>query len=137
MASLHREWAASAHTELREQVVPVISLDLFFAERSVKPDLIKIDVEQHEREVVASLRAIAQQSHPDLIIELLGDVRESSLVNDLECEYGYATYYISNLALHRVDATRPLPYVPGYYNFLFTRRPLDELRQRLPIPVEA
>ena len=69
MASLHREWAASAHTELREQVVPVISLDLFFAERSVKPDLIKIDVEQHEREVVASLRAIAQQSHPDLIIE--------------------------------------------------------------------
>jgi FkbM family methyltransferase len=132
-SSLHSEWASRFDPMPQKLSVPMITLDEFFADRPITPDLIKIDVEQHERDVFCGMRQLLEETHPDIVVEIVGDNREGSLVQEIRATYGYRAYYIQRV-LQRVEGN-VLPYVTNNYNFLFTRRTSEELRYRLPIDV--
>jgi len=50
--------------------VEVVSLDSYFLSRGIIPQLIKIDVEGHEKTVVEGGRELIKKHHPDLLIEI-------------------------------------------------------------------
>jgi FkbM family methyltransferase len=63
--------------------IPTISLDDFFAEIGVIPDMVKIDVEGHEEEVVEGGRRIISNPSVAIIIETHSDIlRERAIDND-------------------------------------------------------
>jgi FkbM family methyltransferase len=132
-SSLHSEWASRFDPTPQKLRVPMTSLDEFFADGAVRPDLIKIDVEQHEREVFCGMRQLLEETRPDIVVEIVGDNREGSLVQEIRATYGYHAYYIEHV-LRRVEGNE-LPYVTNNYNYLFTRRTSEELRHRLPLDV--
>jgi FkbM family methyltransferase len=127
-ASLHADWAGADAAQIN---VCVERLDVLLP---CPPDLIKVDVEQHEQAVIDGLAGVLAHARPDLIVELVGsEAHRIGVATRLVDTYGYCAYYIAR-QLHR---TRPesLPYEPGFFNFLFTTRPADELRRLVRMPV--
>ena len=61
------EWISQATV----RSIPTISLDGYFAESPVRPNIVKIDVEGAESLVVKGMRQIVQQSRPIVIMEYL------------------------------------------------------------------
>lgn len=59
---------SGAKTE-RSVVVPVTTLDAFFASRSQQPHFVKIDVEGHELNVLRGARRVLETHRPTLLVE--------------------------------------------------------------------
>ncbi len=119
--------------------VPLLTLDEFVTRPGVRPpDLVKIDVEGHEREVVAGMTTLLRDSAPTLLIEFDGPDRASALaradaVIELLNPYGYDTaelassYQSDDFAVVHLVA-RPVPrrrnhYLPG--ERLLALRPVE------------
>lgn len=132
MASLHLNWIAQ-RPRVYEMRVPVVRLDAVLPR---PPDIAKLDIEQHERAAVAGLARHLQSNRPDLLIELVGpEAHRVGVAQLLVGSYGYDMYYIAE-ELHRVLPSA-LPYRDGFFNFLFTVKPADELRSILSLPIDA
>jgi len=99
--------------------VQVRSLDGLLSGRV--PDLIKIDVEGHHREVLAGASATIYSGSPSLIVELeTGQFRQKSAesFDFLVQACGYRAYWIERGALARVEAFPPTDF-EGTANVVF------------------
>ena len=113
----------------REIKINTISLDDYFKEEfflnKYRIDLIKLDVELYESTVLAGSQAILQKYRPDIICEVLPDethtidlrIANREAIQDILCQFGYISYWISNQGLVKEDV------IQGHYplsNYLFT-----------------
>src|SRR5205807_1696096 len=99
------------------------------------PCIIKIDVEQWEEHVLAGMTSFVHAHAPDILIELLGKSRESLAIRAFIDQHGYRVFYVENVV--RAVPIDDLPYVDGFYNFLFTTKSASELATMLPVRVIA
>lgn len=134
-ATLHRDWLSLAHIQSFAVVpVEVVALDVFFeAQADPLPDLVKIDVEGHEREVLDGMRMIIAANHPDMIMELIGAERSLEIIGQLTSQWGYRVFFIG-------DGLHELPYGAAppegeLHNFLFTRRSIGALQTMVQMPI--
>jgi FkbM family methyltransferase len=131
MASLHPNWVAQRQAS--EMRVPIVRLDTILTR---PPDIVKLDIEQHERAALSGLARHLRSSRPDLLIELVGpEAHRGGIAEWLVGSYGYDVYYIAE-GLHRV-LPRALPYRDGFFNFLFTVKPGGDLQASTSLQVEA
>ncbi|WP_281182266.1 FkbM family methyltransferase [Micromonospora humi] len=76
-------------------LVPMVTLDEIIARTELsRVDLIKIDVEGHERDVLAGANETIARHRPDLILEYDFSERDTHLIDDL-CRLGYDVYVLS------------------------------------------
>ena len=130
-ARLHRSSSDQMHTLNRaflqetgspilgEEHVRTVSIDDFADARGLLPDLIKIDVEGHEREVLAGAVDVLERLRPTLLIEMGRASSDGVLFGEL-IGRGYRASLLAEtaIAVRTVDAylsTRR----PGFENYLF------------------
>jgi FkbM family methyltransferase len=91
--------------------------------------LLKVDIEGAE-DLFIQGAAHTLSHRPDLIIELLGDARQSGMIKKLCDQFGYHAYFIRGLQIEHVvqDDGRDSP---AEYNWLFSRSDPATLTQRL------
>lgn len=98
LSSLEVENKEDNETEAIIYEVKTDTLDNFIAEKNIKPDLIKIDVEGHELSVLKGAENFISQHYPTLIIEI--EQRHHKVINiesvfESFKEKGYNCYYYS------------------------------------------
>lgn len=99
------------------QRVPMIALDSWARERQISTvDLVKIDVEGHERDVLAGMPTILSR-RPDLIIEILDD-DTADAVRTVAAEHDYHHYLLTPVGPIRTEQIAPHVCL----NHLLTRR---------------
>jgi FkbM family methyltransferase len=87
--------------------VPIVTLDGVCADRELRPDVVKIDVEGFEGEVLEGFVATLNDSPPRLLlVELVPDSRSHAFVLELLSRHGYRARRIledgSDVPLHSV-----------------------------------
>jgi FkbM family methyltransferase len=70
VSSLRADHVARYGGGVAKVTVPGISLDSLVAERGLRPDLVKVDVEGHERAVLAGAERTLAERRPTLLIEV-------------------------------------------------------------------
>lgn len=96
---LHGVGTATAHISTDQEptdglLVDRVSLDEFLGARpGLVPDLVKIDVEGHELDVLAGMRATLADHGPTLLVELHG---EAAPVVDVLLDAGYAVSIVGS-----------------------------------------
>jgi len=122
-------------TEVQTQEVQTVTLDGYFFERGIVPNLLKIDVEGHEAEVLKGGSQLLQQYHPRILMECETRHLKTGSVSDIlqmMLEWGYRGYFILDGKLHGVEAFDPASHqqesegrfweAPGYVNnFVFEK----------------
>ncbi len=132
-SSLSREWAAGVGLT-GTLSVNLWSLDEYFRTSELPtPDLVKIDVEQHEVSVFQGMADIIARRQPNIIVELLGESRRAGIIDTAIETWGYDVYYIAH-ELQRMERDDGR-YQHPFYNFLFTTREPAELAATIPLPV--
>jgi FkbM family methyltransferase len=91
--------------------------------------LLKVDIEGAE-DLFIQGAAYALSLRPDLIIELLGDARQSGMVKKLCDQFGYHAYFIRGLQIEHVEQDDGRD-SPAEYNWLFSASDPTRLTQRL------
>jgi FkbM family methyltransferase len=128
-ASLDPTWASGP-----QKNVEVLRFDEYALSRSLHgPCVIKIDVEQWEEHALAGMASFVDAHTPDILIELLGKSRQSRFIRGFIEYHRYRVYYVENVV--RAVSLDDLPYVHGFYNFLFTIKSASELATILPVRV--
>jgi len=98
LSSLEVENKEDNETEAIIYEVKTDTLDNFIAEKNIKPDLIKIDVEGHELSVLKGAEGFINENHPTLIIEIEQrhhkDINVKSVFESFK-QKGYDCYYYS------------------------------------------
>jgi FkbM family methyltransferase len=126
--------------------VPVVSIDDMVAASGPLAErmTIKIDVEGYESSVLDGMERTLERPgrRPDIIMEFLGRAIEQERVIERVIGHGLDVYYIGPSAMTRLRATGDLGPVHtlGYWNFLLTSRPPDEvseLSSRAGVPLRV
>ncbi len=66
--------------EVVEVEVPVLSFSTFYRQHNLGPiDLVKIDVEEHEYEVLESMFPLIEKFKPNMLIEIIGEERAKKI----------------------------------------------------------
>jgi len=89
--------------------VQTLRLDTLYRQQKLAPNLVKIDVEEHEANVLKSMREILSECAPDIIIEAINlDITHEC--TDILNEHGYKYFCIdeSTLSINSVDAIVPI-----------------------------
>jgi len=89
--------AAAVATEVRAVDVEVITLDSFCAEESLRPALVKIDVEGFEHEVLLGAREVLATHRPIVMVEVQ---RHAEAIFDLLRSVGYELYRADGARVH-------------------------------------
>ena len=93
--------------------------------------VVKIDVEGHERSTLEGMERTLRSRgrRPDIIIEFLGHAIEHEQMIERAISYGLDVYYIGPTSITPLRTTTDLGPVQilGYFNFLLTSRPTDEI----------
>lgn len=93
-------------SELTSQTVPMVALDSWASTAHVdKVDLVKIDVEGHERDVLAGMSTLLT-SRPDLIIEVL-DEATATAVREIAARHGYDHYLLTPVGPIKTEQIAP------------------------------
>jgi hypothetical protein len=81
--------AASANvaSQIAPVTVPIVTLDDFCRERSLRPQFVKIDVEGFELEVLRGAFEVLQEFRPILIAEILGESCDAAWQLLRRCRY--------------------------------------------------
>lgn len=79
--------ASNATSAVPIQEVPCVSLDVWTAERCVKPILIKIDVEGGEAAVLRGAKRLLEDSSPTILCEVLSDEAGQNVMRELPPTY--------------------------------------------------
>jgi FkbM family methyltransferase len=134
--------ADTEHTLERDRVagrehetvsISVLPIDDLLTDSAVSPDrtVLKIDVEGFERSALDGMeRTLSSRGRrPDIIMEFLGHAIEHERVIERVNGYGLDAYYIGPASLTPIRVTADLAAVHtlGYWNFLLTSRPADEI----------
>ncbi|NUO02510.1 MAG: FkbM family methyltransferase [Saprospiraceae bacterium] len=120
-------------TEIETREIQTVTLDGYFYERGIVPNLLKIDVEGHEAEVLKGGAKLIQEYHPRILMECETRHLKQGTVSDilkLMQEWGYHGYFIMDGKLLSVEAFDPAIHqkqsegrfweAPGYVNnFVF------------------
>lgn len=117
------------------ETVPIsmVPIDDLLADSGVSPDrtVLKIDVEGFERSALDGMERTLRSRgrRPDIIMEFLGHAIEHERVIERVNSCGLYAYYIGpgSLAPVRVTADLAAVHTLGYWNFLLTSRPADEI----------
>jgi FkbM family methyltransferase len=126
--------------------VPLVSIDDLVADSGVLAErvMIKIDVEGSESSALDGMQRtlVGRGRRPDIIMEFLGRAIEQDRVIERVIGHGLDVYYIGPNAMTRLRGTADLGPVHtlGYWNFLLTSRPPDEvsaLSSRAGVPLRA
>jgi FkbM family methyltransferase len=92
--------------EFIESSIKTTTLDTYFLSRKVYPDFLKIDVEGHEKEVLAGGEKLIKMAMPKIIMECenrhLSTGNVFSVFNDL-LDWGYDGYFYENQAKMCID----------------------------------
>jgi FkbM family methyltransferase len=100
-----------------EIVVPRTTLDRYVADGGRPPNVLKIDVEQHEEEVLRGGIGVIEAQRPDLVVELLPrDPVVTQRVRDLLTSLGYVGHQIdpgSVVARQEADALQDWVFFHG------------------------
>lgn len=92
-------------TPCEESKIQITTLDKYFFDRQIFPELIKIDVEGHEKEVLSGGINLLKSCKPKIILECenrhLGDNNVFDVFKFLE-ELGYKGYFFENQKLRPV-----------------------------------
>ena len=82
----------------RTVTVPIVTIDSFTASHGVDPDIIKLDVETHERAVLDGARNTIERHRPAIVIEVLRRKgRDHGVeIQDFFDGLGYAYYELSS-----------------------------------------
>ncbi|MEE9166831.1 MAG: FkbM family methyltransferase [Candidatus Neomarinimicrobiota bacterium] len=132
-SSLEKEWVEEQRSRARFSV-NVCSLDEYLGSDDLPvSDLVKIDVEQYESQVLKGMRKLILDHHPDIIIEFLGKSRRSGLIDKALADWDYNVYYITN-EIQKMNADDGR-YEHPFYNFLFTKRDVEDLDSIVPLNV--
>lgn len=105
MARVDADGQGAGEGQVRESV-PMVALDSWAQSRQISNvDLVKIDVEGHERDVLAGMPKILSR-RPDLIIEIL-DEDTASAVRAVANEHGYNHYLLTPVGPIRTEQIAP------------------------------
>ncbi len=113
--------------------VQTVTLDNYFFERGIIPNLLKIDVEGHEADVLKGGEQLLRQHHPRILMECETRHLKNGSVSDilqLMSDWGYHGFFILGGKLHAVETFDPAIHqkqsegrfweAPGYVNnFVF------------------
>lgn len=98
---------ASEDTVLHKKVeIDITTLDKYFFEQKTFPSLIKLDVEGHERKVLAGGLKLLEACHPAIIMECENRHLKHETIFDvfnLLLKIGYKGYFYKNNELTRLD----------------------------------
>jgi len=87
-----------------KQSVPITTLDAFVAEKKIKPDLIKCDVESHEMEVFKGASNVLKTHRPLIIFECFLDEQRKEFFNNILRDYNYQACLILQEGLVHLDS---------------------------------
>jgi FkbM family methyltransferase len=113
--------------------VPVVTIDEIISDSGTPLEriVLKIDVEGYERSTLDGMARMLHSSgsRPDVIMEFLGRAIHEGLLEHVMTS-GMDVYYIGPSGITRLSTTSDLASVHtlGYWNFLLTSRPQDEVR---------
>lgn len=113
--------------------VQTVTLDGYFFERGIVPNLLKIDVEGHEAEVLKGGEQLLRQHHPRILMECETRHLKGGSVTDIlqmVLGWGYRGFFILGGKLHALETFDPAIHqqqsggrfweAPGYVNnFVF------------------
>ncbi len=109
-------------------VVPVCRLDSVCRRESWWPDLVKIDVEDHEASVLRGMKYLMRQFKPTIICEVLPRSHGNRETLSALRESGYRLYAITGAGLFSQEQFHS---GRTFYDFLFT--PRDDLPEYIPL----
>ena len=128
-ASLEADFQDGFNPALGSVPVQTTTLDSYVRRQGISgPLLVKVDAEGHDKAVLEGARATIAHLRPDMVLEVLGDF-EPRLLEEFT-QNGYRFYRITHqglIASETVNLTRMGDFV--FFNYLFTTRPDEELRE--------
>jgi len=96
-SSLHEDWAGSGHSDARKIIVPMITLDDFFApeEGRRQPNFIKIDIEGGGTYALPGCQRLLQEARPFVLIESHNPDEDRAISNVLN-NFHYRGYRLND-----------------------------------------
>ncbi len=89
-----------------QKTIEVVALDDYFSDKELFPNLIKIDVEGHEKQVILGGLELLKKSHPMLLIESENRHLKNKDILDffnLLSDIGYKGYFFMNKKLKSIN----------------------------------